>query len=184
MDTFELKYKVTDDDLKAINKKIMLFYFVLYLTVALVAIAIGIVAVVFRPQMLMYVLGIILIVLGGILLVFALLLLIAPKNLLKSAVKPSDNELSVKVDESGIEVTDGEERKLIPFFNVRSTKVKNGLLYVYTAKDVALLVKNAIISGGTFEELCKFVYARQRGVVNPVLAEKQQESEQEQSDNE
>lgn len=182
---FELKYKVTDDDLKAINKKTMLFYFVLYLTVAVVAIAIGIVAVVYRPQMLMYVLGIILIVLGGILLVCALLLLIAPKNFLTSAVKPSDNELNVKVDERGIKVTVGEESKLIEFYQVRSTKVKNGLLYVYTAKDVALLVKNAVCSGGAFEELCKFVYARQRGVVNPVLAEKQQESaEQESSDKE
>ena len=70
---FRLNYKITDGDIKAVNKKFMLFYFVLYLAVAVVGLTVGVIAVVLDPSKLMFVLGIILLVLGGILLLCSIM---------------------------------------------------------------------------------------------------------------
>lgn len=164
---FELNYKITDADIKAVNKKAMLFYFVLYLAVAVVGITVGVIAVVLDPSKLMYALGIILLVLGGILLLCAIMLLIAPKNFIASAVKPSDDSLTVKIDENGISVTSIGEDVKIPFASVAEVRDKKQYLLVFVAKDVALLVKDAITSGQGLPELFKFLSARRGGLVNP-----------------
>ncbi|MCH5166045.1 MAG: hypothetical protein J1G01_06555 [Clostridiales bacterium] len=167
---FELKYKITEADIKEINKKTMLFYFVLYMCVAVVGMAVGIVAIVLNPQKLMFVLGILLVVFGGILFLCAAMLLIAPKNFVVSVVKPSDDELTVKVDEGEIVVTSPNGNTVIPFVEVTNVKYKKDKLLVNVGKDIILLIKNAIESGQTLEELNRFIYARKLGVVNPVLA--------------
>ena len=50
MKVFELKYRITDDDLKRINKSVMWKYFLMYLAVSLVGLAVGVVATVLRPR--------------------------------------------------------------------------------------------------------------------------------------
>ncbi|WP_438848449.1 YcxB family protein [Anaerocaecibacter muris] len=167
---FRLNYKITDGDIKAVNKKFMLFYFVLYLAVAVVGLTVGVIAVVLDPSKLMFVLGIILLVLGGILLLCSIMLLIAPKNFVASAIKPSDDDLTVSIDENGIAVQSPSEDVKIPFASVTEVRDKKQYLLVYTGKDVALMIKNAIASGQTLPELNKFLSARRGGLVNPYAA--------------
>lgn len=167
---FRLNYKITDGDIKAVNKKFMLFYFVLYLVVAVVGLTVGVIAVVLDPSKLMFVLGIILLVLGGILLLCSIMLLIAPKNFVVSAIKPSDDDLTVSIDENGIAVQSPSEDVKIPFASVTEVRDKKQYLLVYTGKDVALMIKNAIASGQTLPELNKFLSARRGGLVNPYAA--------------
>ena len=65
---FTLKYKITNDDMKRINTRIMRMYFALYFTVSLLGVGAGIAATIMRPRTEILVFGIILIVLGAILL--------------------------------------------------------------------------------------------------------------------
>lgn len=164
---FKLEYKITDGDFGAINKRIALFYFLLYAIVSVVGVVVGCIAVALGPSKLMFVLGIVLIVLGGILALCAIMLLVAPKNFVTSAVKPSDDARAVEIDESGIAVSsDGEDIK-IPFASVTEVRDKKQYLLVFIGKDIALLVKNEITSGQSLSELFGFLSARRGGLVNP-----------------
>ena len=62
---FTLKYKITNDDMKRINTRIMRMYFALYFTVSLLGLGAGIAATIMRPRTEILVFGIILIVLGA-----------------------------------------------------------------------------------------------------------------------
>lgn len=149
---FELKYKITAGDMKAVNKKILIFYFALYLAVSVIGIAIGIVAVVLRPQTLMLVLGIILLALGAVLFACSLMLLIAPKNFVACAVEPSDEDIDVKIDDMAITVNNDVN---IPLEQVSKVKAQDGMLVLTVGKNLVFIVKDAIISGQTFEALTK-----------------------------
>ena len=120
---FELKYKITDDDMKTVNKSIMWQYFIPYVIVAVLGLAAGIAAVVLNVRTDIFVLGIVLIVLGAILMCCTVLLLVAPKNFVASALVPSDTvERTVKIgadridietpDKENIEIGYGEITKL------------------------------------------------------------------------
>lgn len=154
---FNLKYTLTAADLKAENKKLALFYFALYFTVALIGLAVGIVAVVINPQVTMLVLGIVIIVFAALLLAVALLLLIAPKNLVVGVVD-EDVELDVTVDKHGITVNG---QNLAPFADVTKVKNRKAYLVVYFGKDKVFLVKDAVTSGQTLNELCAYMTERQ-----------------------
>lgn len=154
---FNLKYTLTAADLKAENKKLALFYFALYFTVALIGLAVGIVAVVINPQVTMLVLGIVIIVFAALLLAVALLLLIAPKNLVVGVVD-EDVELDVTVDKHGITVNG---QNLAPFADVTKVKNRKAYLVVYFGKDKVFLVKDAVTSGLTLNELCAYMTERQ-----------------------
>ncbi len=75
---FELKYKITDADVKAVNAKSALRYFVSYLVVALAGVAIGVTAIVLRHSTALFVMGILLTVMGAFLLVCSVLLMMSP----------------------------------------------------------------------------------------------------------
>lgn len=153
---FKLKYKITDADMRAVNKRSVMFYFWLYLAVAVCGIAVGITAVVLNPQKLMFVLGIILLVFGGLLTACALLLLVAPKDLISSAFPTGDEELDVTVDKHGI--TAGEIN--IPFADIKSVKDRKSYLLVSLGKYDAVVLKDCITSGQTFAELSSYVRER------------------------
>lgn len=138
---FELKYSITENDLRAENKHIMLFYFALYAAVAAVGLAVGIVATVLRPMNSLFVLGIILIVLAGILMLCALFIAIAPKNFVTSAFETSDTELDVKVDKHGITVN-GEN--ICPFADISRLKRRKSYMLAYVAKDKVFIIKNTV----------------------------------------
>lgn len=155
---FELKYAITEKDIKAENKKLALFYFLLYFGVAVVGLAVGIVAVVINPQTSILVIGIIILVFSGLLAAVALLMMIAPKNLISSIVGTDDNELNVVIDKNGITV-DGEN--IAAFADITKIKDRKTYLVVYTGKDSAFLVKDAITSGQAFAELKTYMTERQ-----------------------
>lgn len=169
---FELNYEVTSADMKAVNKKNAMFYFWLYIAVAIVGIAVGIVAVILHTETFMFVLGILILVIAGILAVCALLLLIAPKTLLTSAV-PVDKQMTVVVDKNGITV-DGEP--LCPFADVLSVKNKKDYLLVTVAKDKVVVVKNP---DGTLDELYAYMSERK----GRLLLDPQADAPQAQSEN-
>lgn len=163
---FELKYSVTDADMRAVNKKINLFYFTLYFCVAVCGLAVGITATVLKPTSLTYVAGIILTVLGGLLLACALLLLVAPKNALESAVPTGEAELDVKIDHDGVTVGDTP----LSYSDMTAVKNKKSYVLVYFGKTRVLLVKDAIASGGTLAELYAFISARAGRTLPPSFA--------------
>lgn len=153
MQNFKLNYTVTSADVKAVNKRIMLFYFTLYFAVALIGIAVGIVAVVLRPQTFMLALGVILLVFGGLLLACSVMLLIAPKRFVTSVV-PTDKALTVTVGERGVTVEcDGEAPEEIPYMRISKVKLKNGVICVNVGRDGLLIVKDALCEGESFAAL-------------------------------
>lgn len=155
---FELKYAITAGDIKAENKKLTLFYFLLYFGVAVIGLAVGIVAVVINPQKSIFVIGIIILIFSGLLAAVAIFMLIAPKNLVSSVVGTNGNELNVVIDKNGITV-DGDN--VAAFADVTKIKDRKTYLVVYTGKDTAFLVKDAITSGQAFAELKAYMTERQ-----------------------
>ncbi|MCM1367774.1 MAG: hypothetical protein NC184_03070 [Roseburia sp.] len=156
---FELEYKITESDIKSVNKGIMLKYFFPYLAVSLLGLAAGLTAVILRPRVDLLVLGIILIVLGAMLLVCALLLAIAPKNFFASAVFASDETVrKVAIDGDGITVkTDGASDIVFRKGEInRVAKCRTGLL-AYVGKDTALIIKDAFTDGHNLTELGEFL---------------------------
>ena len=159
---YELKYKITEADVKAVNKSIMWAYFIPYLIAALVGIAVGITATVLRPRTEMLVLGIVLIVLGAILLGCAILLLIAPKNFVVSALIPSDEtERVVKLSDDNITVsTEGKADIVIDYYELNKLKSKQNRIIAYIGKEQILIIKNAEDTGYATEELFGFIKGR------------------------
>lgn len=155
---FELKYAITEKDIKAENKKLALFYFLLYFGVAVVGLAVGIVAVVLNPQTSILVIGIIILVFSGLLAAVALLMMIAPKNLISSVVGTDNIELNVVIDKNGITVN-GDN--VAAFADITKIKDRKSYLVVYTGKDTAFIVKDAIASGQAFAELKTYMTERQ-----------------------
>ena len=168
---FELKYVITAGDIKAENKKLTLFYFLLYFGVAVIGLAVGIVAVIINPQTTILVIGIIILVFSGLLAAVALLMMIAPKNLVSSVVGTDDNELNVVIDKNGITV-DGNN--IAAFADITKIKDRKTYLVVYTGKDTAFLVKDNITSGQAFSELKTYMTERQ-GKILLVASEEQTE---------
>lgn len=169
MKVFELKYRITDDDLKRINKSVMWKYFLMYLAVSLVGLAVGVVATVLRPRTEILVFGIILIVLGAILLVFSLLLAIAPRNFISSALMPSDViERSVRFDDGGITISTATQNNItVGYDEIVRIKDKKSYLLLFIDKDIALIVKDKLTSGQTLAELYAYLCAK-KGIKNTV----------------
>ncbi|MDE6201364.1 MAG: hypothetical protein K2M47_05770 [Clostridiales bacterium] len=155
---FELKYAITANDIKAENKKLALFYFLLYFCVAVIGLAVGIVAVVINPQTSIFVIGIIILVFSALLAAVALFMLIAPKNLISSVIGTDDNELAVVIDKNGITVN-GDN--IAAFADITKIKDRKTYLVVYTDKDKAFIVKDSITSGQAFDELTAYMTERQ-----------------------
>lgn len=155
---YELKYAITEKDIKAENKKLALFYFLLYFIIAVIGLAVGIVAVVINPQISIFVIGIIILVFAGLLAAVALLMMIAPKNLISSVVGTGDNEHNVVIDKNGITVN-GDN--VAAFADITKIKDRKTYLVVYTGKDTAFIVKDAITSGQAFAELKSYMTERQ-----------------------
>ena len=146
---FELNYAITANALKAVNKKIMLFYFCWYFGVALFGIGVGIAAIVLSPATSMLVLGIIIVVFAAILLVVSLLMAIAPKNFVSSIVPTSNEQLSVVIDKRGVTVGD---QNVLAFADMQKIKKYKDFFTVGNAASV-FIVKNAITSGQSYDEL-------------------------------
>lgn len=155
---FQLNYSITKDDLKKENQKIALFYFALYLSVSVLGLAVGIVAVVLNPQTSVLVLGIIILVFSALLLAISVLMLIAPKNLVISAVETDEKTRSVVIDKTGITV---DEQNIAAFADI--TKIKNRKTYLtaYIGKDKVFIIKDAISSGQSVAELLAYMSERQ-----------------------
>ncbi len=159
---FELKYKITVDDVNSVNKSMMWRYFIPYIAVALLGVSAGIAATVLRPSQVILVLGIILIVLGGILTVCSLLLLIAPKNFVASALLTSSEvERKLTVGESNI-VVETEDMSDIIFSYGEITKVKNKKTYIvcFIGREQILIIKDAFIGKGSIDELYEFLKSK------------------------
>ncbi|MDE6294039.1 MAG: hypothetical protein K2L88_05400 [Clostridiales bacterium] len=155
---FELKYAITQADMKVENKKIALFYFLLYGIVAVIGLAVGIVAVVINPEITIFVLGIIILVFSALLLGIAALMMIAPKNLVTSVIDTSDDELNVVIDKNGITVN---EQNVSPFADMTKIKNRKAYLVVYMGKDKVFIVKDNITSGQKLDELYTYMTERQ-----------------------
>ena len=156
---FTLKYKITNDDMKRINTRIMRMYFALYFTVSLLGLGAGIAATIMRPRTEILVFGIILIVLGAILLGCSLLLTISPKTFVLGAVLPdNDAERELSIDGDGITVRSQDSSDIyFRMGEVLKVKERPAELLLYTEKDRVLIVKDAVTSGQSFAELVAFV---------------------------
>ncbi|MCH5161590.1 MAG: hypothetical protein J1G04_06125 [Clostridiales bacterium] len=187
---YELKYKITQADVKSVNKSIMWAYFIPYLAAALVGIGVGIAATVLRPRTEMLVMGIILIVLGVILLACAILLLIAPKNFVASALLPSDDiDRTVKFSDDNITVsTEDKADIIIDYFELNKIKCKNTCIVAYLGKEQILIIKDAFTSAGNLQELFEFIKGRMTKIVpsapaqNTAVAENAEEAKSEDAD--
>ncbi len=176
---FELKYKITDADMKAVNKRIMWQFFIPYVIVALLGVAAGITAVVLQPHNELFVLGIILIVLASALLVCAVFMAIAPKNFVVSALLTDENvERTFEIGENGVTVKTPEQSDItVDYAEILKVKDKKNYALLYVGKDAVILMKDAIVSGGTFAELVSFV--KEKTVKSPAKADgAQTDSEQ------
>ena len=142
---FELKYKITDADMKKVNQSIMWQYFVPYLIVALLGIGAGVAAVILNIRTDVLVLGIVLLVLGAILLVCSVLLLIAPKNFVVSALVVSDSIYrTVKIGNERIDIeTPGQENIELAYGEITKLKNKKSYLLAYVGKDIVLVLKDS-----------------------------------------
>ncbi len=156
---FELSYKITESDMKAVNKSLMWRYFIPYLVVSLLGIAAGIVATVLQLRTEIFVLGIVLIVLGSILLGCTVLLAIAPKNFAASALIPSEEVTrTLKIDDGGLTVvTEGSSDIEIRFSEITKLKNKKSYLLAYLGSEMVLLIKDAVTSGGSLEDVYSFL---------------------------
>lgn len=176
---FELKYKITDGDIKAVNFKTALSYFITYLAVALVGIAIGVTAIVLRSTTVLLVMGILLTIMGAFLLVCSVLLIISPKNFAASALITSDEiERIVRVDDDGITVTSDAQKSDIKFsfYELTKVKLKNGLIVAHIGRDQILLIKDAVTSGGTLAELYELLRSQIANTRGNVPARRQAET--------
>ncbi|MCH5162317.1 MAG: YcxB family protein [Clostridiales bacterium] len=159
---FELKYKITDADFKAVNKRIFLQYFIPYVIVALMGIGAGITAIALRPKTELFALGIILIVLAGILLACAVFMAIAPKNFVVSALNTDDNiERTLEIGESAVTIKTPDKSDItVRYSEILRIKIKKDYALLYVDKGSAVLVKDAIVSGGSFTELCELLKSK------------------------
>lgn len=162
MEAFELKYKMTDDDFKRINKSVMWKLFFMYFGVAVMGLTVGIVAAVLRPRTEILVFGIILIVLGAILLVFSALLLITPRSFVSSALMTSDDtEREVRFDDGGFSVSSDTKKEIkIAYAEIVRIKNKKSYLLLYLDRELALIVKDGITSGQTLGELYNYLLVK------------------------
>lgn len=171
---FELKYAITEADMKAENKKLALFYFLLYGIVAVVGLAVGIVAVVINPQVSILVLGIVIIVFSTLLLAIAVLMTIAPKNLVVSVIDTSADELNVVIDKNGITVN---EQNVSPFADITKIKNRKTYLVAYIGKDRVFIIKDKITSGQKLDELYTYMSERQGKLLLVPQAENEETKE-------
>ena len=156
---YELEYKITDGDMKAVNKSIMWRYFVPYLTVSLVGIGVGILAAVMRPRIELMICGIILAVFGWILLVCSVLMAVAPKNFVASILETYDDVVrKVTVDERCVKIAiEGQSDITIPLGDITAVKTRKDCLLLYFGKQRVLIVKNAFKTGQSLGELRDFI---------------------------
>ncbi len=156
---FELKYKITPDDIKAVNKRIMWQYFIPYLIVSLAGLAAGIAATVLRPRTEILVLGIILLVLAAVLLVCTVMLLIAPKNFVVSAIIPdAETEHVFVFDDNGITIKTADQSDIkVSYSEINKVKDCKAYALLYIGKEQVLVVKDAVMSGRTLTDLIAYL---------------------------
>lgn len=158
---FNFEYKITDGDVKSVNKSLMWSCFVPYIIVALVGIAAGVIAVVFNPRTEIFVFGILLLVFGGILVACCVLMLIAPSNFVASALMESDELNRHVVIDGDITIkTEGQEDIHLAFCDLTKVKTFKDYLLAYIDKDRAVIVKNCESEGKTLKELALYIKSR------------------------
>ena len=159
---FELKYKITERDLKDANFKVALKYFIAYLVVSLAGIGIGVAAIVTRPSTTLFVMGIILAILGGLLLVCSAMLMISPKSFVLSVLTPSEElERTVTISDKGVTISsDGPNAIELSYYDIIKVKNHKKYLLAYLDKAQALVIKDAVVSGGTLAELFAFLQSK------------------------
>lgn len=158
---FNFEYKITDGDVKSVNKSLMWTCFVPYIIVALVGIAAGVIAVVFNPRTEIFVFGILLLVFGGILVACCVLMLIAPSNFVASALMESDELNRHVVIDGDITIkTEGQEDIHLAFCDLTKVKTFKDYLLAYIDKDRAVIVKNCESGGKTLKELALYIKSR------------------------
>lgn len=156
---FELKYSLTDDDMKKIGKATGTRRTVLYLTASAIGLGVGITAVALRPDTLLFVCGIILIVMCTLLATLTLVLLFS-KTTLDSVLPTDGTELAVTVTHDNITVRNGEETTEFMYEDMTGVRLFGAYMLVYFGKTRVLPFKNAIASGGSSLELYEYVEKR------------------------
>lgn len=170
---FELKYKITDEDIKALNKSANLKYVLEYLIVALLGLGVGIAAVIIRSNKTIFVMGIIIMVLGAALLVCAVLAMLFPSAAYASAVITS-GELEREFTFDGDAITvkaEGADDVTIGYNEIKKVKNKKTYLVAVLNNGSALIIKDAITSGQTLTALFEFLSSK-------VVGQKQAEVKQ------
>lgn len=144
---YQLKYDITESDLKSVNSRIARFYYTLYFIVSLVGMGVGLAAIFVRFHQIMYIMGIALTALGGLLFLLALLLAVAPKSMIKSVVPVGEVNAKIDTDSRTIEVEAGGQTSEYTFMQVSRVKDYGSYILVYLGGSNALLVKDGIVSG-------------------------------------
>lgn len=158
---FELKYKISESDIKSINARTASVYCLMYGCGGGLGVITGGFACAFgeiSSKTHMLALGIVLVVLGCVLCCFALWMALAPKKLFVCAVPIGDAESDVIVDETGITVN-GEN--IATFVDIKNAVFrKNSTIEVFCRNDKVFVIKDAITSGQTLAELYSYISER------------------------
>lgn len=139
----ELKYKITDADIKAEDRRSCLEFFAVYASIGLLGLAVGIVAVVLRQSTPLLVLGIIMIVLAAVLCVIATLLVVPHNPSIKSVIFTGDENRVVTLGERELSVSAEDGTRIASFGYARFIGMKKRKDYIRLTleKNVVLIVK-------------------------------------------
>lgn len=154
---FELKYGITDGDIKAASRAVNLLYVIVYLCVAAAGLVVGIIGIVLHTSTFMFALGIVITVFGGILLVLAVLLTVAPQKAFDSIVGTSESEFAVSITHENITVVNGEKTTELSYTDMTSVRLRKNYIIAYFGKLDVLLIK----SDGNAKEVYEYIEKRQ-----------------------
>lgn len=140
----ELKYKITDADIRAEDKRNCLEFFAVYAAIGILGLAVGIVAVVLRQSIPLLALGIIMIALAALLCIIAILLAIPHNPTIKSVVFTDDAAVrTVTLGERELSVSAEDGTNIVSFGYARFIGMRKRKDYIRLTleKNVVLLVK-------------------------------------------
>ena len=165
---FELKYSITDEDMKKIGKSSGVKRTVLYLSAAVIGMGFGITAVVLRPDTMLFVCGILLIVMCTLLATLTLVLLFSKTTL--DSIVPIGDELTVTVTHDDITVERNGETAKYMYEDMTDVRLYGAYMLVFFGKTRVLVFKNKIVSGGNSRELYEYVEKRAGRALPPDVA--------------
>lgn len=154
---YELKYAVTERDLKEASKAVNLRYVIIYLCIAAAGLAVGILSIVLSDSSFMHVTGIIVTVFGGLLLVLACLLAFIPQKAFDSVTETGDDEKEVSITHDNITVKNGETVKELSYCEMTAVKLRKRYIIAYFGKYSALIIK----PNGNAKEIYEYIEKRQ-----------------------